>query len=469
MNRLYQKLKTYSESDYYGFHMPGHKRNTTFMAADLPYGIDITEIDGFDDLHHADGILKEAQERTARVYHAEESHFLINGSTAGLLSAILGSTRKNDTVLVARNCHKSVYHAIYMNELHPVYLYPEFSDDLQLNTELSVETVEKALSENPEAKAVIMVSPTYDGVISDIEGIARTVHRRKIPLIVDEAHGAHLGFSSYFGKNANQKGADIVIHSLHKTLPALTQTAVLHMNGKYANREKVRMYLHMIQTSSPSYVLMASIDECIMLLQEHGKEVFEDYEKRLICLRTNLQHLKHLRILETEHFDSSKIVISVKGTNITSSELYDTLLEKYHLQMEMLAGSYVIAMTSMADTKEGFQRLEHALQEIDSCIEFEQDEKKSGRIPEAVQILNSAETYRMVEKHPDQRESRGWQEAKGMISTEYAYLYPPGIPLIVPGEEITEDVILTLEQFKKNQFTIEGLSKEGCIEVLKNG
>lgn len=470
MNRLYQELKTYSESDYYGFHMPGHKRNQKFMEADLPYGIDITEIDGFDDLHHADGILKEAQQRAAEVYHADESHFLINGSTSGLLSAVLGSTRKNDTVLVARNCHKSVYHAIYMNELNPVYLYPEFSEDLQLNMELSVDTVEKALEEHPEAKAVIIVSPTYDGVISDIKGIADVVHKKNIPLIVDEAHGAHLGFSSYFGENGNQKGADIVIHSLHKMLPALTQTAVLHMNGPYADREKVRMYLHMLQTSSPSYVLMASIDECIVLLKNHSEEIFKDYEEKLIRFRKRLESLKHLKLLTTEHFDPSKFVISVKGTNMSSTKLYKTLLEEYHLQMEMLAGSYVIAMTSVADTEEGFERLARALEEIDGQIEcLKEGQKERSCIPEAVQVLNSADTYEACKRNPEKTESRKWKDAEGMISTEYAYLYPPGIPLIVPGEKITKEVILTLEQFKKDQFTIEGLLKEDRIEVLING
>ena len=252
MNTIYDKLSEYSDSDFYGFHMPGHKRNADMLKSSIPYQIDITEIEGFDDLHHAQGMLKEAQTRAALVYQAEETHFLVNGSTVGILSAVAGVTKKGDTVLVARNCHKSVYHAIYLNELDPVYLYPGFSTDACLNTEISAGDVKGALERYPHIRAVIIVSPTYDGVVSDVGSIAAAAHEKGVPLIVDEAHGAHFGFHPYFPENSNTKGADIVIHSLHKTLPSLTQTALLHMNGELVDRGKVREYLHMLQTSSPS-------------------------------------------------------------------------------------------------------------------------------------------------------------------------------------------------------------------------
>ena len=266
MYNIFDKLKNYSDSDYYAFHMPGHKRNLDLMDETSPYRIDITEIDGFDDLHHAEGLLKEAQERAAKVYHASETHFLINGSTAGILSAILGTTEKGDSILVARNCHKSVYHAIYLNELDPVYIYPKFDTEQGLSTEIDAEDVQKALEEHPKIRAVMIVSPTYDGVVSDIEKIAEIVHEAGCLLIVDEAHGAHFGFDPYFPESANMYGADLVINSLHKTLPALTQTALLHVNGERVNRRKVKRYLDMLQTSSPSYILMASIDACIHLV-----------------------------------------------------------------------------------------------------------------------------------------------------------------------------------------------------------
>lgn len=469
---LYDKLKTYSDSDYYAFHMPGHKRrHLTEDGALIPYDIDITEIDGFDDLHHADGILKEAQERAARVYHADETHFLINGSTVGIISAICGSTKKGDTILVARNCHKSVYHAIELNELKPVYLYPTFEDPL--NTEINPQDVRYALAENPEIRAVMIVSPTYDGVVSDVEAIAKIVHEKGIPLIVDEAHGAHFGFHESFPENANTKGADLVIHSVHKTLPSLTQTALLHMNGELVNREKVKHYLDMLQTSSPSYVLMASIDACVHMLEHHRKELFDPYVELLTETRKKLKNLKHLKIVECDNYDISKLVISVKDTDLTSKRLHQILLTEFHLQMEMVAGSYVLAMTTVGDTKEGMERLTNALFSIDNRI-CNKKEGNSANEADAPKLLKQPEQeviYAISEAQQIEAGRRKyvlWQEAAGYVALEYAYLYPPGSPWIVPGERISEETVKLLQWYDEQDFSIEGIKKEGYIEVLIN-
>lgn len=464
---LYEKLKMYQQSDYYGFHMPGHKRNEEKFPIGLPYGIDITEIEGFDDLHHADSILKEAQERSARLYKAEESHFLVNGSTVGILSSILGVTEKGDKILVARNCHKSVYHAIYMNELEPIYIYPKYEKSLQINGEISCKEIEEILKKEKEIKAVVIVSTTYDGVLSDVENIAKTVHKYHIPLIVDEAHGAHFGFHKAFPKNANEKGADIVIHSLHKTLPAMTQTALIHLNGKIIDREKVRNYLHMLQSSSPSYVLMASIDYCMEMLENQRNILFEGYVEKLITLRKNLEKLKHLQIIRTEHFDISKLIISVKSTNITSGELSKILLEKYHLQMEMTAGTYVLAMTTVGDTEEGFSRLKEALFEIDETLKSEKREEEDLELPHLPLVCRSAEVQKSVQR--DGLSYIKWEDAEGKIAGEYAYVYPPGIPFLVPGERITNEAVQCLKRYEELQFTIEGIAVEKHIGVWKNG
>lgn len=481
IDRLYDRLSEYSVSDYYGFHMPGHKRRPV-EGVKLPYEIDITEIEGFDDLHHPAGILKEAQELAAEVYGAEETRFLVNGSTVGILSAILGSTDRGDRILVARHCHKSIYHAIALNELRPVYLYPEFDEELHLNTDISVSAVKAALMEYSDIRAVVIVSPTFDGVISDVEGIAGIVHEYGIPLIVDEAHGAHLGFHPYFEANSLAKGADVVIHSIHKTLPSLTQTALLHIQGGVANRRRIFRYLDMLQSSSPSYVLMASIDNCIHLLHEQPEQMFEPYVNRLESLRKELKGLKNLRLLETERYDRSKIVISVKGQGMTGKEIYRELLERYHLQLEMAAGTYVIAMTSVGDTGEGFARLARALHEIDDgignrkakeearentgCADGEA-ENAMGRLPVNEQIMTSAQALECRDREAGS-EYISWQSAAGRISAEYAYLYPPGSPLIVPGERISEEAARALDYYRAAEFSVEGPAREEYLEVLKN-
>ena len=473
MEYLYEKLEAYGKSDYYGFHMPGHKRNSDVTQANLPYGIDITEIEGFDNLHHAEEIIREAEVRAASMYHAEETHYLINGSTAGILSAVMGCTKKGGKILMARNCHKSVYHAVFLNELRPVYIYPEFDETMELNMAVSPEKIERLLEEHKEVQAVVLTSPTYDGVLSDIERISEIVHQKKIPLIVDEAHGAHFGFHPYFPENANTKGADVVIHSLHKTLPALTQTALIHLNGTRIDRRKIRNYLHIFQTSSPSYVLMASMDECLRMVAEQGDVLFETYVKNLESKRGELKKLKHIRLMETEEFDRSKLVLSVKDTILkkenrvfTGKMLYERLLLEYHLQMEMAAGSYVIAMTSIGDTKEGMDRLISALFEIDEELEKKSEEEKRYYLPRQEQVLTSFEVEGM--RRMENVKSLSWKESAGFISMEYAYLYPPGIPLIVPGERITKETAAMLVDYQNKGFSVEGISVENYIEVLIN-
>lgn len=478
MTKIYRELWEYSESDYYGFHMPGHKRNQCLTDSKLPYHIDITEIEGFDDLHHPKGLIKEAEKRAAVLFQAEETHYLINGSTAGILSGILGCTSRGDKVLVARNCHKSVYHAIHLNELYPVYVYPGFSHHIELSGAVYAADIEQALEQEQDVKVVVITSPTYDGVVSDIEAIAQKTHERGIPLIVDEAHGAHFGFHSYFPQNANTKGADVVIHSLHKTLPSLTQTALIHMNGNLAPRREIRQYLQMFQTSSPSYVLMASIDTCIDMVHTRGQEHFQKYTEILEKARQRLAAFNHLKLVETKEFDRSKIIISVKSANITGKELYSRLLEKYHLQLEMAASSYVLAMTSIGDTQEGIKRLIDALMQIDS--QLSEADTNVGRylLPVLKQRYTSAETEKrrqrkevgnIHEKITSHTKFLEWEKAVGKITVEYAYIYPPGIPLFVPGEELSKEAVRILNSYKTQGFIIEGLKNQGKVEVLDIG
>ena len=394
----------------------------------------------------------------------------MNGSTAGILSAILGCTRRGDQVLVGRNCHKSVYHAIYMNGLEPVYLYPGFRPDIQLNTEISVSAVKAALNEHSRVKAVILVSPTYDGVVSDIRAIAGEVHGRGIPLIVDEAHGAHFGFHPYFPESALKQGADVVIHSLHKTLPALTQTALLHVDGPYADRSRIFRYLDMLQSSSPSYVLMAGIDRCVRLLGEKRDELFSPYVERLEQLRERLGQLEKLSLARTERYDRSKLVLSAARADMTGRELYLRLLETYHLQLEMAAGSYALAMTSVGDTEEGFRRLGDALEEMDRSAGENGGEVtgQDGGLPENEMVCSSARIEELAREEGCIR-SVPLEACEGLVSMEYAYLYPPGIPLIVPGERVSHGSLQVLLKSRRQGFSLEGMEKEGSIRVWING
>lgn len=464
MQYLDQKLMQYGNTDIYPFHMPGHKRQE--LERVNPYKIDITEIDGFDNLHHPEDILLEAQNRAATLYGSRRCFYLVNGSTCGLLAAICGATRKRDRILVARNCHKAVYHALYLNELTAEYIYPVItSNDIQ--GQITPEQIELALGENPDITAAVITSPTYEGVVSDVAGIAEICHRYQIPLIVDEAHGAHFGFGGGFPQNAIAQGADAVIMSLHKTLPSFTQTALLHLNSEHILEEQVRRYLGIFETSSPSYVFMAGMDACIRLLAEQKESLFKSYRTLLNEFYQEVADLRLLHVLRPEDLskeeayalDDSKLIIFTGKTGMTGEELHRILLEKYHLQMEMVSGAYVLGMTSIMDKKEGMERLSVALHEIDDqCREME-EQQREGNLdfihrmyqpnPREMQIYQAMDLpYREV----------SFEEAIGEMAAEDVFLYPPGIPMIVPGERITRDFIEKIRECRERKLRVEGIA-----------
>lgn len=476
MNSLYQQLIQYCKSDFYPFHMPGHKRNS-FSIKDtyqMPYSFDITEIDGFDNLHHAEGILLEAQRQAAELYQAEETLFLVNGSTAGLLSAISACVSKNGKLLMARNCHKAVYHGVFLKELENVYIYPQKEQRYGGNGGLLIENIKQMLITCKNCEAILVTSPTYEGIVSNIEEICNVAHDYGIPVIVDEAHGAHFGFHSYFPESSIKNGADIVIHSVHKTLPSLTQTALLHINGKLVDREKIKKYLSIYQSSSPSYVLMASIDACMTNLKKQGDELFSRYVERLNHLREQMKSLNHIQLVDEDiigtsgiiNIDRSKLFLSVKEANITGKELYDILCEQYHLQFEMASSEYIIGMTSIMDTQRGYDRLVAALREIDSSLQRNGGKVKESYNKPYVKVVQKCSISKAEES---EKISIPLEQSKGWVSGEYVSLYPPGIPLLAPGEMISEELLQQIMFYKKNNLCIEGLSDYSGknIQVLK--
>lgn len=377
VGHLWERLEDYAGKDFYPYHMPGHKRRSWGRLPEEIYGIDITEIDGFDNLHQPEGILRDLQREAARLYGAEESFYLVNGSSCGILSAVSCAVPFGGHILMARNCHRSAYHAAYLRKLTMHYVYPPFLDEYDVFDGVEPGQVQEALEQDGEIDAVLIVSPTYEGRIADVAGIARAVHQRGIPLIVDEAHGAHLGLAEGFASNSCQLGADLVIHSVHKTLPALTQTALLHVNGDRIDRKRLRRFLRIYQSSSPSYLLMAGIDNALQYAKEDNdafKRFKERYESMVRNLADSCRCLRFLSVEEGKQ-DVGKLLISVKRCSLTGRQLYDILLQKYHLQLEMASVSFVLAMFTVNDGEEAYRRMTQALTEIDGSLRGEKAEK----------------------------------------------------------------------------------------------
>ena len=448
--------------------MPGHKRNLASSAGKFPFERDITEISGFDNLHHAEGILKEAQENAAQLYGTRRCFFSVNGSTAALLSAISACVSKGGSILVARNCHKAVYHALYLRELQPVYIYPHEDSRLGINGGISPSCVERYLEEHPEVEAVLITSPTYDGIVSNVEKIAEIAHRHEVPLIVDEAHGAHFRFSEYFPVSAADLGADIVIQSFHKTLPSMTQTAVLHVCSDRVDVEKVKQFMAIYQTSSPSYILMASIDACVDKMQKDGQQMFREFTFQLEKARQRLSQCQKIQLVQPGMLDStdvfdydrSKLLFSTVGTSMNGHELHARLRDEFHIEMEMEAENYVLGIAAVGDTEEGFERLCSAIEKIDAETETETD---AGQ--ERTSYAKMKQVLSIAQAMDAQQRRFPLEESIGKISGEFAYLYPPGIPILVPGEQISGHLVRNVRRYMEQGLEVQGLSDSTCETI----
>ena len=374
---LLKKLKNYSEGKTYPMHMPGHKRNSDLLTTDLPHNIDLTEIDGFDDLHNPQGILLETAELAAELYNSREAFLLVNGATVGVLAAIGAHTNRGDKILAFDNCHVSTPNAAELFGLDIVYLPTDIDKTSDIPCSITPQAVENILRQQSDIKLIILTSPTYEGVVSDVCSISKIAHKYGALLIVDAAHGAHFGFFAEFPENPTTLGADVVIVSLHKTLPALTQCSLLHICGNRADAEKTKHLLSVLQTTSPSYVLMASIDYCINLLKTDKDALFLKYTQELESFGKSIKGIKKLRVLchgkDTMHpgffdFDIGKIVIVTKDAGLSGAEMASILRSEYKIEIERVCDNYVIAMTSICDTSEGFNRLADAICEIDAGL-----------------------------------------------------------------------------------------------------
>ena len=473
MEHLLDKLKKNRDSGIYPYHMPGHKRHPFGDLNQELCGIDITEIDGFDNLHQPTGILAQLQQQAAGLYGAEESFYLVNGSTSGVLSAISAALPQGGHILMARNCHKSAYHGIYLRNLKVTYLYPPVLIDYDIFDAIMPEQIQTALETEPEIGAVLIVSPTYEGRIADIRRIAEIVHERNIPLIVDEAHGAHLGLMKEGPENSCQAGADLVIHSVHKTLPALTQAALLHVNGSRIDRERLRRFLRIYQTSSPSYILMASIDNALRFIDQEGCEAFSKFKENYRNMLEDLRDCKQLRILPWEkgRQDLGKLVISVRDSGMTGKELYDILLHRYGLQLEMAAESYVLAMFTVNDEPEAYERMTLALLEIERELDQKIGaEASDGFKQDAMFFTKPIRKISLTKAWDMETEEVEFAESAGCCAGEFINLYPPGVPVLVPGEEITEELCVRVQEWILNGLAVQGVEKREekiYIKILK--
>ncbi len=436
-------LKEHDESGRVPFHMPGHKRNDEYQHLHGAQKIDVTEIDGFDNLNDAKGILLECEKNAAEYFGALHTKFLVNGSSGGVLGAIKSVTNKGDKVLVARNCHKCVYNAIELFSLEPIYVYPTYFEEYGFYGSVQPSEIEKALEENEGVKLVVITSPTYEGIISDVQSIAEICHRHNAILFVDEAHGAHLGLHKKFQQSARSLGADVVVNSLHKTLPSLTQTALLHVCSDRVDMSKVNASCAIFQTTSPSYVLMASIDGCVKYLQSNGQTALAKWSELIDKFRRSLVRADRIKLLDGAMlkdsrifaYDKTKLVVLTSGAMISGSELSKALRSHYNIELEMASGNYAIAMTGLGDKRESYLDLAKALFELNYMV------KQRNGLTSINQPQSVKKAFNPCQIDTLSCELVDFEACEGRVCAENIWAYPPGCPLVVKGETIDADAV----------------------------
>ncbi|NDL67736.1 aminotransferase class I/II-fold pyridoxal phosphate-dependent enzyme [Anaerotalea alkaliphila] len=469
---LFDRLQAYAR-EVYPMHMPGHKMGRISWMEDM-HALDATEVPGLDHLLHEEGILGEAQRRVARICGADRTFFLVNGSTVGMLAALSASTRPGGEVLLARNCHQAVFNGAFLHRCIVHWCYPEQMDGLGIHGGILPEAVDKILREKPGIETVVVTSPTYEGVVSDIRGIARVVHGHGKVLVVDEAHGAHFVFGHGAPPSAISQGADLVVQSLHKTLPFFTQTALLHACGHRVDVDLVSRYLGIYQTSSPSYVFMAQMEKGMVRL-DREKERFQEYAGHLERLRSGIEALEFGTLLGKRHqgfhgiqaVDLGKICLFTHA-HLPNGAVLERFLRNQGVQLEMAGLGHVVAITSVADSREGFALL---LQGLEKAKEFFKNSRGcaimetgiSGKEPFKQPVSTAPLT--LFEAGTAPKRMCGLLEAEGSVSAAMVHVYPPGIPLLVPGERVEKKAIAILQECLESGLHVVGL-EDGLLPVV---
>lgn len=436
-------------------HMPGHKRKV-MPSRLLPYELDITEIEGADDLHGASGILKEAMDRASALWGSGRTWFLVGGSTCGILSAVRAAAPFGSEIIAARNCHRSVYHAIELGGYRVHWIIPKRNREFDICLGITAREVRDALRKHPGSKAVVITSPTYEGILSDVRGIASVCKEAEVPLITDEAHGAHLGLfeEGGFPQGAVSCGSDLVIQSVHKTLPSLTQTAVLHLQGNLVTEKEMERQLGIFETSSPSYPLMISIDSCVQLLSEDGASLFAEWKRGLDRFYKSVEGLDCIRVLQDGSIrgsggpngvrDRSKILINFGRAGLSGARAAAILRERFGIETEMSSGANVLAMTGCGDREEDFARLSDAILKMEEALRGRENGSSRRSAAASLPRIHAACTILDAVLSPGEEVPAA--SCEGRICGEYLYAYPPGVPILAPGEYIGREHLRIIRQ-----------------------
>ncbi len=465
---IYQGIKQYLSKNRTSFHMPGHKGNGDWKPTDF-YALDVTELPDTDDLHAPTSYIKDSEEQLKRIYNTRQSFYLLGGATCGIFAMLAATVREGETVILDRSCHKSVIHALIVIGARPVYLYPKYNHQFGFPGGIDPNELETLLETHRDAKAVVVTSPTYYGGLSDIAALSAAAHRHGIPLLVDEAHGAHLPFSPLLPESAISCGADIVIQSVHKTLGALSGGALLHICSDKISPEAVRKLLAMFQTSSPSYAILASLEHAVFsapALEKRYKTLLAQIEEgRTLVNNTAKAYWVGPELQNTcqiHALDLTRIVINVAKSGFSGYEMAALLRDKYKIEPEMADEHNIVCISTAYNDPADIKKLTKAMLTIVKKIQpvTNQHQPTTEQPPAVIRITPREAFYR-------NGECIHLEQAPGRIAKNLICKYPPGTPILVPGEEIQLEHIREIAAILESGAAINGVDRQYQIEVVQ--
>lgn len=460
------------------FHTPGHKQGQAIPAELIDwfgpavFRADLPELPELDTLFAPDGVIQSAQELAAAAFGAEQTRFLANGSSCGIEAAILATCNPGDSIILPRNVHQSAIAALILSGAIPVWLEPDYDPDWGLAHCISLEALENALARSPTARAVLIVSPTYYGVCGDVDAIAQVTHSHHLPLIVDEAHGAHFAFHPDLPTPALQAGADLVVQSTHKTLSALTQAAMLHLQGSRIDRDRLDRSLQLVQSTSPSYLLLASLDAARQQMATQGQELMEQAIALASAARAQLGQISELSVLQPKTapgfaaLDPTRLTIDVTRLGLTGFEA-DEILHRVGVTCELPGLRHLTFIITHGNTHQDIDRLIQAFRQL-AALPSAQTALPNAQLsllpvvpaPALPPALSPREAFFAPAA------TVAAADAIAQISAELVCPYPPGIPVLVPGEIITAEAIAALQHILSAGGVITGCT-DPRLQTLK--
>jgi arginine decarboxylase len=473
---LFDAVKRYVENNVVQFHVPGHKKGNGLKEFSDYVGERVMQMDvnGMEDLDFANnptGVIYESEKLLAQAFGAQNAFFLVGGTTAGVQAMILSACEPGDKIIIPRNAHKSTIGGIILSGAMPVYVQPEINQQLGIAVGITEESLRKAIKENPHAKAVFLINPTYYGAASDLKALVRIAHRHEMAVLVDEAHGAHMSFHDDFPLTAMEVGADMSAASMHKTAGSLTQSSILLLRSNLISSEKVKQVLNLTHTTSSSYLLMCSLDIARKQIATKGIEMLEETLRLARMARDEINKIEGLYAFGKEligtpgfyDFDETKLGINVAGLGYTGYEMEAKLRREYNIQIELSDMHNIMGIVSMGDTEENIVTLINALKDISSKTEVKAL-RKPTIIPQNPKMIVSPR-----DAFYSKKKAIPLKDSVGEIAGEMIMAYPPGIPVICMGERITQDIIDYIEILKEQRCQMQGTADPHLNSILVLG